>query len=203
VPSEIVSKEIVPAVLKDPGYLNKMDFKLFSGWEAGAAEIDPASIDWAKMSEKKFPYRVRQEPGDINALGHFAFMFPNPFAVYLHDTPNKGLFQRASRSLSHGCIRVSKPVDLAIELLRDDPAWTRESLLEAARTNQNKIIRLPRPIPVYLVYLTAWRNENGEVNFREDIYGRDPELARALTELAPANGSGGERSRDKMPGRPD
>jgi murein L,D-transpeptidase YcbB/YkuD len=203
VPTEISAKEIVPTVLKDPEYLDRMGFKLFSGWGEGAVEVDPASVDWANLGEENFPYHVRQEPGEINALGHFAFMFPNRFAVYLHDTPQKGLFGQASRSLSHGCIRVSKPVDLAIELLRGDPAWTRESLLQAAGTNKNRVVRLPRPIPVYLVYLTAWKDKNWEVNFREDIYGRDPELVRALTEPAPAKGPGGGSSRGKMPYRPE
>lgn len=202
VPAEIVGKEIVPAVLKNPDYLDKQGFKLLSGWGVGSVEVDPDSVDWADLNGQNFPYRVRQEPGEINALGRFAFMFPNRFAVYLHDTPHKGLFEQASRSLSHGCIRVSRPVDLAIELLRGDPAWTRESLLEAAGTNQNLIVRLPRPIPVYMVYLTAWKDKNWEINFREDIYGRDPELARALTAPAPTIGSGGGNKNGKMSGRP-
>lgn len=203
VPSEIAGKEIVPTVLKDPGYLNRMGFKLFSGWGKDAVEIDPASIDWAHLGGKNFPYRVRQEPGDVNALGHFAFMYPNNFSVYLHDTPQKNLFEQASRSLSHGCIRVAKPVELAIELLRGDPAWTRERLIEAARTNKNQIVRLPRPIPVYLVYLTAWKDKNWEINFREDMYKRDPELAVALTRPAPTNNPEGESGKGKMPRRPE
>ncbi len=185
VPPTIASTEILENARADAEYLSRLGYKLLAHWGEDAAEIDPAALDWSSLSEETFPYRVRQAPGPVNSLGRLAFMFPNPWAIYLHDTPLRYLFDRASRSFSHGCIRIARPLDLAVELLRDDPAWTREGILAAIKTGASREVLIPRPVPIYILYLTAWRDETGAFQFRKDIYGRDRTLARAMAGLPP------------------
>ena len=127
-------------------------------------------------------FKFRQDPGPENALGRIKFMFPNKFDVYMHDTPERWLFARAVRDFSSGCIRVEKPVDLAEYVLRDDPEWNRERILEAIDDGTTRVIRPPEPIGVHLLYWTAWRAEDGRVEFREDIYKRDAALYAALAQ---------------------
>jgi murein L,D-transpeptidase YcbB/YkuD len=185
VPPSIAATEILENARADAEYLGRLGYRLYAHWGPGAAEIDPAGLDWTSFSEENFPYRVRQAPGPVNSLGRLAFLFPNPWAVYLHDTPLQYLFDRASRSFSHGCIRIARPMDLAVELLREDPAWTRETLLAAIRKGERQEVLIPRPIPIYILYLTAWKDGAGALHFRKDIYGRDATLARALAGLPP------------------
>jgi murein L,D-transpeptidase YcbB/YkuD len=116
---------------------------------------------------------LRQKPGPTNSLGRVKFMFPNPHGVYLHDTPSKTLFNTAVRTFSHGCIRIEKPIDLAEYLLRADPEWTREAILTAFERPKEKTVWLPEPIPVYIQYWTARVDQEGAVQFRNDIYDYD------------------------------
>jgi L,D-transpeptidase YcbB len=185
VPPSIAATEILDNARADAEYLGRLGYKLYAGWGESAAEVDPSGLDWSTLDAESFPYRVRQAPGPMNSLGRLAFLFPNPWAVYLHDTPLRYLFERPSRSFSHGCIRIAQPLELAVELLRDDPAWTKERILAAIAKGANQEVFLPRPIPIYIVYLTAWRDETGALQFRDDIYGRDATLARALAGLPP------------------
>jgi murein L,D-transpeptidase YcbB/YkuD len=162
--------------------------------------IDPQTIDWAVWMEpeddheeadeessdadigdvarddapaEEFPYRFRQRPGTSNSLGLVKFLFPNAFDVYLHDTPASALFKRRYRALSHGCVRVEEPVQLAEHLLRHDRAWTRKRIEKAMRAGDETHVKLDEPIPVHLMYWTATARENGEVAFFADIYGYD------------------------------
>jgi murein L,D-transpeptidase YcbB/YkuD len=112
-------------------------------------------------------------------------MFPNSFNVYLHDTPGKYLFSKNTRSLSHGCIRVSRPFDLAEYLLQNHKDWTREKLLDSVKTQKKQGINLPQPIDIHILYLTAWVDEKGSQQFRDDIYGRDEHLYSALINTSP------------------
>ena len=137
-------------------------------------------IDWSTVTPQSFGYKLRQGPGDGNALGRFKFMFPNRFSVYLHDTPARSLFQRAQRSFSSGCIRVQDPELLAEILLSDMPDWTLDRINATVVEGRNTVVSLPEPVPVHLSYLTAWVNKDGSVHFRSDIYDRDVELADAL-----------------------
>ncbi len=180
VPQSIAGKEILVNARRDPDYLRRGGYKLYAGWGRGAAEVDPATVDWAALKASSFPYHVRQMPGSANSLGRLAFRFPNPWSVYLHDTPQRELFQQSSRFFSHGCIRIAWPLDLAEALLRDDPEWTREAIEAAIAKGANKVISIPNPIPIYIVYLTAWHDQKGAVNFRKDFYGRDAVLLKAL-----------------------
>jgi murein L,D-transpeptidase YcbB/YkuD len=112
-------------------------------------------------------------------------MFPNKFNVYLHDTPARTLFDQTVRNFSSGCIRIDKPLELAEYLLRADPAWSRPAILAAIDRNEEQTVRLPEPIRVYILYCTAWVDDDGQVQFRRDIYGRDAAVAEALGVLAP------------------
>lgn len=175
----IARNEILPKLRKDASYLAKNNIVVLSDWSDGAVPVDPAQIDWTQVSARSFPYKLRQEPGEHNALGRIKFMFPNPYNIYLHDTPSRQLFQETVRSFSHGCIRVQNPVDLAAVLLGAD-GWTKDKLEAAIAAGDQRVITLRKPIPVHLTYLTAWVNKDGSIHFRNDIYGRDARLAAAL-----------------------
>ncbi len=180
VPPKLAVQDKLPEIRKDPDYFTREGFKVYRGFGAGRVEIDPNSVDWNAVSAKNFPYWLRQEPGPRNALGQVKFMFPNKFNVYLHDTPNRELFVKPDRSLSSGCIRIEQPVELALELLREDPAWNAARLKQELTTAVDKTVMLPRKIPVHLLYWTAWVDEDGTAEFRRDIYGRDSLLSEAL-----------------------
>jgi len=179
VPNSIVAEEMVPKAQKDPEFLVKKRIRIYSNWSPTAKEIDPKTIDWKKVNPKKFPYRMIQDSG-VNPLGRIKFMFPNQFDVYLHDTTQKSLFQRSRRMYSHGCIRVEKPYELGEWVLKDDPAWSKERLIKEIRKGKRQQINLPKPIPVYVIYLTAWFDTRGHIHFRDDIYDYDKNLEKAL-----------------------
>jgi len=125
------------------------------------------------------PYTLRQDPGPKNALGRVKFMFPNDYAVYLHDTPSTSLFDAADRSFSSGCVRVENPLQFT-SLLLDDPAWNDTAIAQAIESGRIQNVTLKRKIPVLLAYWTAWADPEGHVNFRRDIYGQDAEWGRGL-----------------------
>jgi L,D-transpeptidase YcbB len=184
VPPGIAVRDVLPAVKKDPAYLAEKGIRVFHGWGVEEREIDPGGVDWKSLSARSFPYRFRQEPGNKNALGRIKFMFPNWYNVYLHDTPLRELFLPARRDFSSGCIRIERPFDLAYYLLRSDSRWSREAVNAAAAIDVETTVPLPEPIPVHILYWTSWADD-GAVEFREDIYGRDPGLAAALAEPPP------------------
>ena len=185
VPPKLAREDILPKAKKDPAYLKKMGFRVLENWTDGAAEIDPEAVDWSQVEAASLTYRFRQDPGPHNSLGRIKFMFPNKFDVYLHDTPERGLFKRAARDFSSGCIRVEKPLELAAYILRDDPEWSRERLLAAIEAQETRVVSLREPLNVHLLYWTAWLAEDGRAQFRQDIYLRDAALYRALEEQAP------------------
>lgn len=185
IPPSIAVKDKLPLIRKDHTYLATHDIKVFQGWGAETREIDPQTIDWSKVTAKDFNYRLRQEPGPLNALGQVKFMFPNKFNVYLHDTPSRELFGKTVRTFSSGCIRIEKPIELAEYLLRGDAKWSRENILAAIDRRVEQTVRLPEPMSVHLLYWTAWANEEGSIQFRGDIYGRDQLLDKALRENPP------------------
>jgi len=172
IPRNILREEVLPDALADPDYLEKKRIRLLDdeGEEVtlGAEELQQLA------QEGRFPYRLRQDSGDGNALGRIKLMLPNQFDIYLHDTNRRGLFQRSYRAFSHGCIRLEKPFALAARLLGGD--WDEAKLNEASVTAKNRILNLPEPVPAYIVYLTAWVDADGTVQFREDHYGRDARL---------------------------
>lgn len=179
VPRSIAVKDILPKVQDDPFYLVDQGLRVYDGWQNGV-EVDPLMVDWWSLSDASFSYRLRQDPGPKNALGRIKFMFPNDHAVYLHDTPSRALFRKSVRTLSSGCIRVEKPLELAERLLKGGQGWTMTALRRAIDSGETISVRLQKPVPVHLVYLTAWVGEQDTVQFRNDIYGRDKRLVAAL-----------------------
>jgi L,D-transpeptidase YcbB len=179
VPNSITRNEIIPAIRKNPNYLARNNMKVLT---ASGSEVSPSSIDWAKVNPRTFPYIIRQEPGQNNSLGLVKFMFPNKYSVYIHDTPARSLFEREDRALSHGCIRIQKPFELAKLLLSFDPSWTDEKIKEAMHLSKEKIVMLDRKIPVVVLYLTYWADSKGDYYFRRDLYSRDTEIYNSLRE---------------------
>jgi murein L,D-transpeptidase YcbB/YkuD len=173
VPPGIAEGETLPEVLKDPGFLERANMEVL---DAGGTVIDPLSIDLADPSQ----YRFRQRPGTGNSLGLVKFMFPNQYDVYLHDTPADSLFARASRSFSHGCVRVEDPRALAEYVLADQPEWDRARIDAAMRAEEERPVKLRRKLPVYLGYWTARVAGDGLVQFRKDVYGIDRRQSRLL-----------------------
>jgi len=180
VPPGIAAKDILPEVKKDIRYLAENNIRVLQGWGAGAVRIDPATVDWKAMRAGNLPYWFRQDPGPNNSLGRFKFMFPNKYHVYLHDTPKRELFWKPARAFSSGCIRVEKARELAEYLLSDRPEWAREQIEATIASKVEKTVTITRPIPVHLLYWTAWADKEGAINFRRDIYRRDERLYAAL-----------------------
>jgi murein L,D-transpeptidase YcbB/YkuD len=166
VPPNIAEGETLPEILKDPGFLDRNSMEVL---DSDGNVIDPRSIDLADPAR----YRFRQRPGAHNSLGLVKFMFPNQFNVYLHDTPADSLFARASRSFSHGCVRLENPLALAEYVLRDQPEWTRQRIEEAMNAEQERTVKLRSAIPVYLGYWTARVSADGIMQFRRDVYDID------------------------------
>lgn len=155
VPASIIKNEINPAIARNPNYLaNKNMERVGSG--------------------------IRQKPGPGNALGKVKFIFPNSFNMYFHDTPSKSLFSRDKRAFSHGCIRLSEPQKMAEWLLRNDPQWNKEKIVSAMNKSYETGVRLKEPIPVFIIYYTAWVDEEGQLNFRDDVYEHDKDLAKKM-----------------------
>jgi L,D-transpeptidase YcbB len=175
VPPRIAVEEMLPAVQRDPDYLRRNHLEVLVSSRGVWQPIDPAAVAWSSVTATGFPYRFRQPPGPWNGLGSMKFMFPNEYNVYIHGNPEVGLFDRRLRMFSHGCVRVENPINLARWVL-NDPDWTLERLTKYM--NQPKPIHVPlgEPIPVYLLYFTAWVDDEGRLNFRDDIYGRDREM---------------------------
>ena len=181
IPPSIAQKEIVKKMQQDPGYLRKQRIRIFAGWNGNAPEISASAINWHRIGARIRKYRLRQEPGKGNALGTVKFMFPNRKNIYLHDTPGHSLFQRARRAFSHGCVRVSRPLDLAWQILNNDgQTIAKEKLQKQIASGRQAVFVLRQPLPVHIAYLTVRVSEDGTAHFYEDIYGRDALLAEAL-----------------------
>jgi murein L,D-transpeptidase YcbB/YkuD len=177
VPPTVLAADILPAIKRNPSYLQTHRLRVIDG---NGKVVNPAQVKWSAYTAKNFPYRLEQEAGPQNALGRIKFMFPNQYSVYLHDTPKKELFRHSARAFSSGCIRVEDPLRLA-ELLLDDPGkWNRTRIDQAVATGKTVTIHLDRPVPVLLLYWTAASDPDGQVDFLPDIYGRDATVLKAL-----------------------
>ncbi len=144
--------------------------------------VDTDSIEWASYTADNFPWLIRQQPGPKNAIGRIKFMFPNPHAVYLHDTPSKSLFEEPERAFSSGCIRIEHPFELAELLLQGNTGWNRSDLILAVDSKNTQSITLTEPVTIILMYWTVTVDEDGTVLFNRDIYQRDPPIIRGLGE---------------------
>jgi L,D-transpeptidase YcbB len=185
VPPTIALEDKLPLMRKDPSYAARQNLRIFQDAGVGVTQIDPMSVNWSTVSTRNFPYKLRQDPGPMNALGRVKFMFPNHHHVYLHDTPSRTLFAKSERAYSSGCIRLEKPIELAEYLLGADSKWSRQKILAAIAAGREQTVKLPTSIPVHLLYRTAWVNDDGIVHFRKDIYSRDPVLEKALRNALP------------------
>ena len=172
VPDSIVEGETAPAVARDPGFLQRNNIEILRVTKKGVTPVDPSTVKWDDPDELK-ALAFRQKPGANNALGHVKFLFPNPYNVYLHDTPADALFARPGRAFSHGCVRVEQPEALAKWLLMDDQEWTDEKIAEAMEAGEEQQVKLKQEIPVHIVYFTAWADDAGVVRLYPDVYGYD------------------------------
>lgn len=161
IPKSIAEEEILPKLASDPSYLARNNME----WVGDGAN-----------------QRLRQAPGPDNPLGQIKFMFPNEHDVYLHDTPADHLFAKEDRDFSHGCIRLERPVQFGEYLLRNDPDWRGGQLRQAIVSGEHRTVKLPKKLPVHILYFTAWVEDNGVIHFRKDVYGHDQRLAAALAQ---------------------
>ncbi len=176
VPYSIASKEILPKLKKDPNYLQNRNMTLLRGKEV----VNPSSIDFSQYSQKSFPFTIRQEPGPNNALGLVKFIFPNKYAVYLHDTPSKSYFEKSDRAFSHGCVRVKDPLILAEQLL-GDKGYDSDKIASVIKSKKLQNVYLSKPMPVMLMYWTCYENDtDGRIYFYRDVYGRDKKILSKL-----------------------
>ncbi|MBD0333168.1 MAG: L,D-transpeptidase family protein [Chitinophagaceae bacterium] len=160
IPRSIVQTEILPKMKTDKSYLKKKNIEI--------------------VSEKDTIPTLRQLPGKDNPLGKVKFLFPNTFDIYLHDTPDKNLFKRKDRALSHGCIRVADAAKLAQYLLENQSGWTENKIREAMSSGKEQTVTVKNSKPVYISYYTAWVDETGKMNFRNDVYGHDKSTAEKM-----------------------
>jgi murein L,D-transpeptidase YcbB/YkuD len=199
VPEQILVNEVIPRARENVYYLAQHRFEVVDA-RRQAVVLDPKSIDWSDLDTADLGFRVRQKAGDDNSLGRVKFMFPNRFSVYLHDTPARTLFDQSKRALSHGCVRVEQPVELAEYVLDGQRGWNGEKIRAAmaavdtaaqvpedaggAGSAEGSTVRLERPVPVYIVYLTAFMRD-GVLNFRDDPYGKDRQALARLGKPRP------------------
>lgn len=176
VPQTILREDILPELRRDPAHLQRLGLRLFSSLAGNGTEVDPATVDWQNVDSERFPYVLRQEPGPNNSLGSIKFLLPNRYGIFLHDTPHRELFRQTMRAFSSGCIRLEDPLALAEYVLADSSRWDRAALEEAIAGNKPASVALPEPLPVLLAYWTAWVDDGGELQLRDDIYGRDRRL---------------------------
>ena len=172
VPESIVEGETAPAAARDPGFLERNNIEILRLSKSGATAVNPSAVNWDDPEELK-ALAFRQKPGAKNALGHVKFLFPNPYDVYLHDTPADALFARPGRAFSHGCIRVEQPEALAKWVLTGAREWTDEKIVEAMHAGEEQHVKLKQEIPVHIVYFTAWADDAGAVRLVPDVYGYD------------------------------
>jgi murein L,D-transpeptidase YcbB/YkuD len=177
VPPGIIRNDILPAAKRDPGSITRKGLRVL---DSSGRELDPHSIDWSKYNSGHIPYTLRQDPGPKNALGRVKLMFPNPYLVYLHDTPSQALFEQSERAFSSGCVRVERALELAALVLDEPDKWNAETLDAAVAAGKLQNVTLQRKIPVLLTYWTAWIDGQGYLNFRRDLYGQDAKWAAAL-----------------------
>lgn len=175
VPQSIIVNEMLPRLRNDPGYLDRAGYEVT---DARGQRIPSSAIDWGQFGGK-VPFNVRQSPSEANALGELKILFPNKHAIYMHDTPQKALFQRESRAFSHGCIRLHQPREMAAALLGKDVGYIKSKLAQGHNSE-----KIPGNIPVYVAYFTAWPNKDGAVEYFPDVYSRDDKVMTAIEKTA-------------------
>lgn len=182
VPPTLARKDILPKVWNDPGYLERHGYTMMRGWNSNQP-IDPYQVDWSTITASNLPFRFQQAPGERNSLGRYKFNMPSSDAIYLHDTPNHNLFQKDTRALSSGCVRVNKASELA-NMLLGDAGWNDTRISDALKEGNTRYVNIRQNIPVNLYYLTAFVGANGRTQYRTDIYNYDL-TARSGAQILP------------------
>lgn len=180
VPPSIMKNEMLPKLRRDPGYLDRIGYRVVTG---NGKIVHSRSISWWKYKDGKVPYLILQPPGDDNALGEVKFLFPNAHSIYMHDTPTRELFKKSVRALSHGCVRVENPRRFAEILLGVDSADI-AARIDAGVSQDTPVTK---ETYVHLAYFTAWPAADGRILFYDDIYGRDERMSRAFSTIAVAS----------------
>ena len=173
IPPSIIRHETIPKLQKDPGYTNKKNIEIHTGYSEHSPRVNPYKVNWHKYGRKLPPYRFMQSPGEKNALGKVKYLFPNKYSVYMHDTNQRYLFVKDYRALSHGCVRLGKPFELLETFAEIEPRIDGEKAKRILEENKKTPFRLTNSIPVDIVYLTALVDKDGTVMFYDDVYGYD------------------------------
>ncbi len=176
-PRSLATRDKLPTFRKDPSAVERLGFQIL---DREGQVVPSSSIDWNSVSPSNFPYRIRQRPGDLNALGEVKIMFPNVHNVYLHDTPTRGLFSQRQRAFSSGCLRTENPLDLSAWLLSETPDWTRDRINTVVATGEETRVSLTKPVPVHILYFTAVNEGEYGVRYLDDIYDRDGKVLSGL-----------------------
>jgi len=181
IPPTILAKDALPGIQKSISYLSHKKLNVI---DQNGTIVDPATLNWSQYTKNNFPYRLQQASGDQGSLGRIKFLLPNKHIVYLHDTPNKELFKKSARAFSSGCIRVENPLDLASHVLQDTVKWNKERITAAVNKRKTSTVTLPRRIPVFILYFTAFA-DGDDIQFRNDVYGKDAAVLNALNKPLP------------------
>jgi murein L,D-transpeptidase YcbB/YkuD len=176
IPRNIMIKETLPEIKKNPNYLASHNMEIVN---ANGRRVSIPSADWMNYTSS-FPYMIRQKPGIDNALGLVKFLFPNSYDIYMHDTPSKSLFGESTRMFSHGCIRIQEPVKLVKFLLKDDSIYTNEKIYALMYGGKQTFVKLKNKVPVFIAYFTAWVDDDEKLNFRNDVYHHDSKMTKFL-----------------------
>jgi murein L,D-transpeptidase YcbB/YkuD len=179
VPKSIILNEMVPDSGGDPSWFDREGYEVT---DLNGQVISPYNVDWYNLNSKQLPIGVRQPPGPNNALGEIKFLFPNEHSIYMHDTPSKPLFEQDSRAFSHGCVRVQNPREFAEIIL----GWDQQRIASTLAGTRDHSVPVEDRIDVHVAYFTAWPDENGNIRYHEDVYGRDRLLEKAMGELTVA-----------------
>ena len=165
---------------ENPDFIANNDMVLLI--KGTSTQVDSSLIDMSTFTPENFPFEIKQNPSNLNALGLVKFMFPNKFSIYMHDTPMKDLFFKDERTFSHGCIRLQEPFEFAYSLLRDQTEDPETEFQEILMKNDEKQLNLNRNIPVKITYRTAFFDDFGQIHYRADVYGRDALVYMALVD---------------------
>jgi len=182
VPYSIATEDLLPKLRNDREFLTRNGFRVYTGGRDDTREVDPAEIDWTNISANRFPYRFIQQPSPGNSLGRVKIVFDNPYDIYIHDTPSKGLFGLRTRTFSSGCVRLEQATDFANVLLANDGDWSDADTRRVLGDERTRGINLQRRVPIYVVYITSWVSADGQAHFRRDLYRRDAAVMAARLE---------------------
>jgi murein L,D-transpeptidase YcbB/YkuD len=185
VPAKLASEDILPAIRRNPNYLEEHNIRVLAMVDGRMRQISSSEIDWESHGGRNLPFRFRQDPGAGNSLGKVKMMLPNDEAIYLHDTPKRSLFQRTARAYSSGCIRLEKPDLFANLLLTEGAGWSQEQIDGAFAQRGTRAVPLRDSLPVHIAYLTAWVEDDGKLTFHDDIYSQDERIAQMVQARKP------------------